>query len=226
MTLPPASRGLMFCTQCGSPLTSGARFCTHCGRSLSSTDTALSSTGEVVASEAYCPPSRPAVLVYLESLAHSEELVSCRDFRARLRELGDVNASELDTVVAFSEDQFCRWHVQWLFSPASAPDQTALAERNSWQNLYVALSGLLAQAVSGAQELIARRCDALLVKYVLTAKSRYDQTAPGRQTPSAVLSSLAHGLNAVGLRAIAERTVSSATFPPGTVGRSQPWKTG
>src|SRR4051812_25543913 len=115
----------MFCRQCGVRMVDNARFCTSCGAAAT-----VNVNFNVVD---HCHSPQPPVLAYVKRMARGGEPVSSQQFLILLRELETSSATELMPVIYFAQDQFCRWNVKWLFSPASDPDENASRESQMWR---------------------------------------------------------------------------------------------
>jgi hypothetical protein len=162
-----------------------------------------------------------ALLAYLES--PNSELLPHRQFRLRLQELdsGSVTAVELDKVLAFAEEQYSRWCVRWLFSAADAPDETAAEENDGWKNVYETVFRVFVNALPDAAEPTERRLRVRMVGHALQARAEYDQSNANAALKGTALSWMARGLNVAGFHTSAERSLTRAAFPPGSVGRIQ-----
>jgi len=209
----------MFCSQCGNDVGDGAHFCCACGSRLSP---AIAAAGQIEPTDS---PTVDQIIDRVRAAMDSGDLFSHRAFTsvvAMLHGSGlQTTTREWCTLVDFAGDQFSRWHVRWLFSPASAPDVPAEEEQRRWRILFdsavTALASDMPQAARDCREV----CNLRAMKYILQARQHYNDGRPMRELESAATSYIAHRLNAVGFRRSAERAMNRSLFPSGTVGASQ-----
>jgi hypothetical protein len=149
---------------------------------------------------------------------HTHESIDFRGFSERIRVFKSMTASDVDKIVAFAEGQYCRWHVKWLFSPATSPNAIAAKQAEAWKAIYNMFGKQLISAVPDVEPLLSRRLRVQLAEHAMRSKAEYDDANSASRALAGPRMFVARFLNNIGLRTAAERTVHKALYPPGTVG--------
>ena len=138
-----------------------------------------------------------------------------------LGELKSTTPAEWKKVVDFSTGQVSRWQVEWLFSPASAPNLRASTELGAWRELWRLFSKTLIDQVPEVDEPLRQQHDLTAAQYLLNRKLQHDAGNPWARIASPVLGRVAITLNRIGLQHIGRKLYSVALYPPGSVGRAE-----
>ncbi len=205
----------MFCVYCGFALADQASFCAGCGAAVSLRRVqTLSSSDE---------GRVDGLISNVKTMLSTQEFLSHSELVGVLNGLGNAKLSveQLAVLVDFATDQYCRWHVRWLFSPAVAPDTTAANEYERWQFLNERLTNSLVALVPAVREPQQRACKLKALQFAIQARLRHDGKDLTKEIGRQTTGWFAHGLNALGFRNAAERAMQQAIFPTGSVGADE-----
>jgi hypothetical protein len=166
--------------------------------------------------------SRENFVASLRAIADRAALVDHQRFKDALATLpdGDWTPTEWHPVVDFCADQRGRWQVEWLFSPATAPNFGAKAEMEAWVQVWSACALVLTEQVPGIDELLQRQFNLVAAKHALQRREQHNEKHFVARFSSPVLSRVAILLSQVGLRGAGHSLYQQALYPRETVGRT------
>lgn len=143
-----------------------------------------------------------------------------RHFLESDADLPELSMSQLNTILTLTEDQACRWEVEWLFSPAVAPSAEAEGETEGWKRLHSAVLGILVANVPDIGETLEERRRLRLSALAVDRSVAGCDGRPIEKARRAVVSFMAQRLYNLGAKETAMRLYNAALYPSGTVGRS------
>lgn len=202
----------MFCTNCGTEVSAPSKFCTNCGARV-----LAPASGSDYAAE---PSSHTANLLdYVRHNVNSPALIGAAHLVSLLIDAdAPMSATEWGEILSFTEEQYCRWHVRWLFSPAQSPDAVAQDEQERWKRVYDAVVIQMTEAIPALGDVLFKRLSAKLTSDVLHRKAEVDEVSAAGGAVTSLKMTIGHGLNALGARKLAKSAINSAIFPRGSVG--------
>lgn len=153
------------------------------------------------------------------SLSQGDGTLGYGEFQRALDETedADMTLADWNDVMTLAEEQRVRWQVQYLFSPALAPDATASDELRHWKALYDKCFEVLVEHRSHLRD----NLDDGLRLQLLRRSAERSQAERGFTRPWWVLvATIARFLSRLGLKSVGLRLMTMAIYPRGTVGRA------
>jgi hypothetical protein len=164
--------------------------------------------------------SKAEFLAAVERLSDEQQLTTHAWFEDALQSLNEsLSPPECKKVVDFAAEQRARWQADWLFSPASAPNNTAAEELREWNHLWDAWAGSLVEAVPKVEEQVRSLRDVVGLEHALKRRMLHTEGAPWEKAKAITLSKLSFLFDSIGLQGAARWLYKRALFPAGSVGR-------
>lgn len=156
----------------------------------------------------------------LELLDQESQEISFRMLERLLGDRGSVIAGQWRKIAAISSNRMGRWESAWMFSPAYAPDETAVSEYEGWRRIWSdSVEILVEQSPELQTELITeQRIQSL--RHTRKRREAYNRTKPGESLSSILYSQIAYVINKLGFNAKAVQFYAKHLYPCGTVGRT------
>jgi hypothetical protein len=137
--------------------------------------------------------------------------------------LGDkaaVSAEQWRRVASCSACWMGRWESAWMFSPALAPDETAVAEFEGWRQIWNGSRDVLLEQSPELQAELTTEQRLQSLRHTRLQRDEYNRSKPGESLSSILYSQTAYVLNKLGFNTKAIQLYIKHLYPYGTVGRT------
>lgn len=156
----------------------------------------------------------------LELLAQESREISFRALDRLLGDKGGVSAVQWRRIAACSASWMGRWESAWMFSPAYAPDETAVSEYEGWRRIWSESCTILVEHSPELQTELATEQRLQSLQHTRRRREAYNRTKPGESISSILYSQTAYVINKLGFNAKAVQLYARHLYPCGSVGRA------
>jgi len=156
----------------------------------------------------------------LDTLGKNSPDISFQAVASLLGSREAVTAAQWRRIAACSADYMGRWESAWMFSPAYAPDETAVSEYEGWRSVWNESVATLLEKSPELQAELATEQRLQSLNHTRRRREAYNRTKPGESLSSILYSQIAYVINKLGFSAKAVQLYAKHLYPPGTVGRT------
>jgi len=156
----------------------------------------------------------------LELLDRDSQEISFRALERLLDDKGAVSTEQWRRIAACCANRMGRWESAWMFSPAYAPDETAVSEYEGWRRIWNESVAMLVEHSPELQTELATEQRLQSLKHTRMRRDAFNRTKPGESLSSILYSQTAYVINKLGFNAKAVQLYAKHLYPCGTVGRA------
>lgn len=156
----------------------------------------------------------------LDMLGQESQDISFHALEQLLDDRGAVSAGQWRRIASCSASRMGGWESAWMFSPALAPDETAVAEFEGWRRIWNGSCEVLLEQSPELQAELATEQRQQSLRHTRMRRDAYNRTKPGESLSSILYSQAAYVINKLGFNSKAIQLYIKHLYPYGTVGRT------